>query len=69
MLVYLDQKNVSAGFGEGNGNGLTNAPRPSCDQCRVLGQGEHVIDARHSVKRLIPKERKTCLWLGTGPRN
>lgn len=41
----LDEKNIGAGLGKGNGHGLTNASRGSCDESSVALEGEHVLDA------------------------
>lgn len=40
----LDEKNIGAGLGKGNGHGLTNASRGSGDEGSVALEGEHVLD-------------------------
>lgn len=44
--AYLDENNVCSGFGKPNGNGLSNAPRGTGDDCcRALERedGCHLI--------------------------
>jgi hypothetical protein len=44
---YLDEENICPGFGEGDGHGLSDAPRAARYEGCLARQGEELLDARH----------------------
>jgi hypothetical protein len=48
MVAYLDEDDVCACFCEGARHGLADASGAACDEGGLAGEGEELLDCRHS---------------------
>ena len=54
IYLYLHQQDVRPCFGQGNGHGLSNSPRPPSDQCRLALERKQFLNSGHPTQQERP---------------